>query len=613
MLIAAKKDNQLALTYERIRQREYELISSLIDVLPRIDGLEEDRIGQIRDALFHADHPFLLVLVGPFSAGKSSLINALVGQPNLLPVGPTPTTDKIVMLRHADQTQRVRVGETETVFSPSPLLQKVSIVDTPGLESVFQQHEAVTRKFLHRADAVLLVMLATQAMTARNLEYLRILREYGKTVIIVINQIDLLTPEEAATVRQYVLDQSRDLLGYQPDVWMMSARLGIEARTPDGEIDAALWERSGLAQLERYVDEQLSDEVRLRQKLQTPIQIAQSVQETALVAVRTNQSAIDQYRGIAQNVQQQLDAYKREQERTVRDHIDEATAKFEQTGQRGHEAVRDIFQPRRLLRLVGGGFSEMIGLAGLARRARQSTLYVAPAFDQGRVFEPLGQLPDTVEKLAPRLEGKDIEDTEALVAYARKELDALPPTIRAKVIGTMQPPQRYDRSALQQVRPELEAIEETVRRAEVERTEVSIRNTLMYAAAWVAVVLILLVFVAAAGLESADGTSLGVILIPALVVLGALAFAFLLVRGRGIGSDFQQRVIGHGNRYAEALRRAADKQVSYGMQMRRDAVSPLTRLIEAQTTMQAEQLTALQSAQHQITEIEAELTHLVAR
>jgi GTP-binding protein EngB required for normal cell division len=609
-VIAERNDNQLVLTYERIRRREYELISSLLEVLPRIDGLDEERIAQIRDALFHADHPFLLVFIGPFSAGKSSLINAVVGQPDLLPVGPTPTTDKIVILRHAEQTQRLRVGETETVFSPSPLLQKVSMVDTPGLESIFQQHEAITRKFLHRADAVLLVMLATQAMTARNLDYLRILREYGKTVIIIINQIDLLTAEEAATVRQYVLDQSRDLLGYQPEVWMMSARLGIEARQPDGLLNPELWERSGLGRLEQYVDEQLSDEVRLRQKLQTPIQIVQSVQEAALAAVRANQAAIDQYRGIAQNVQQQLDAYKREQERTVREHLDEVTAKFAQTGARGREAIRGIFQPVHLLRLMVSGFGELFGLAGIVRRARRSTLYVAPAFEQARVFEPLDQLPDGVEKLAPRLEGKDIEDTEALVAYARRELDALPPTIRAKAIGTMQPPQRYDRSALQQVRSELDAIEGTVRRAEVERTEASIRSALISAAAWLAIALIVLVFVAAAGLESADGTPLNIILIPALIVLALLAFVFLVVRGRGIGSEYERRVIAHGQRYTDALARAADRQVAYGMQLRRDAVAPLTRLIEAQTTMQSEQLTALHQAQQDITRIEAELTRL---
>ena len=57
---------------------------------------------------------------------------------------------------------------------------------TPGLESVFQKHEDITRRFLHRSDTVLLVMLATQAMSAHNVEYLKILKlaaEEGETTV----------------------------------------------------------------------------------------------------------------------------------------------------------------------------------------------------------------------------------------------------------------------------------------------------------------------------------------------------------------------------------------------------------------------------------------------
>ena len=159
--------------YEAIRRREYELITNLLEVIPRIDGLGEEQVTQMRDALFHADHPYMMVFVGPFSAGKSSLINALLGEHDLLSIGPTPTTDRISILRWGEEPSRNRSGEVDTVFYPSPLLQKVSFVDTPGLESVFQKHEDITRRFLHRSDTVLLVMLATQAMTARNVEYLQ--------------------------------------------------------------------------------------------------------------------------------------------------------------------------------------------------------------------------------------------------------------------------------------------------------------------------------------------------------------------------------------------------------------------------------------------------------
>jgi predicted GTPase len=77
---------------------------------------------QVRDALFHTNHPFLMVMVGPFGSGKSSIINALLGS-EVLDVGPIPTTDHIVILRRGTDVQRSRAGDVETVFHPSPLLE----------------------------------------------------------------------------------------------------------------------------------------------------------------------------------------------------------------------------------------------------------------------------------------------------------------------------------------------------------------------------------------------------------------------------------------------------------------------------------------------------------
>ena len=286
---------KLATEYETLRRREHELITDLLDIVPKIDGLGEERVSQMRDALFHADHPYLIVLMGPYNAGKSSIINALLGTPDLLPVGPTPTTDRITILRYGEQASRTRSGDVDTVFHPSPLLQKVSFVDTPGLESIFREHEEITRRFLHRSDTVMLVMMATQAMTQHNLEYIHTLKEYGKQVILILNQVDLLTPEERETVRQYVADQARIELGKNPEVWLMSSRDALDARHADGTVDEEKWAASGIKQIGNYIDTQLSDVHRLRQKLQTPLNIAQNVHGAALTAVRGSQSTLDQY------------------------------------------------------------------------------------------------------------------------------------------------------------------------------------------------------------------------------------------------------------------------------------------------------------------------------
>lgn len=595
-------ETKLATEYETIRRREYELISGLLDVFPKVDNLGESGMVQIRDAMFHADHPFLIVLVGPFNSGKSSIINALLGQEDILPIGPVPTTDKITILRWGEQPQRLSGADAaDTLLYPAPLLQKVSLVDTPGLESIFKEHEQITRQFLHRADVVLLVMLATQAMTASNMEYLQQLKVYGKKVILVINQADLLTAEEAESVREYVLEQSQSRLGFRPDVWLVSARQGLAARR-DGELDKIAWKASGLSRIEEYLDDQLNDVERLRQKLQTPLQITKNVNQSALAAIRNNQSALDQYQGITANVDQQLSAQKRDQEKMVRDLNAELTQRFTMIAERGNQAIQDIFRFGNALRTLWGGLLELIGLAGVLRRRGRS--YIQSAFEHYKVFEPVDELSGISDRLAPRLEGKDIQDVDDLVKYARREIDALPEAIKSKVIGTVQSPLKYDRQALQEVRPRLELLETEARQVETERLDRTLRNSMFYLAAFE---LILVIFaVVSLGIQSDDIQS-KILLLLFLLGLGMFALLYMPLRGRLLQSAYTGRILKLQGRYIDTLSKAADKQIEYGMRLRRDAIQPLTRLIEAQTQIQTEQLTKLQVADQEIVSIEAAL------
>src|SRR5258708_2616001 len=139
---------------DALRRKEYDRLTALLDTLGKIDGLPDEQMEQARDALFHADHPFLIVLVGAFNTGKSSMINALIGQ-QVLPIGATPTTHKIAIVRHGPALEHVEAGAGETRLAPAPLLEQGGLADTPRLESVFEEHHEGTRLFLHRADMVL--------------------------------------------------------------------------------------------------------------------------------------------------------------------------------------------------------------------------------------------------------------------------------------------------------------------------------------------------------------------------------------------------------------------------------------------------------------------------
>lgn len=596
--------------YEAIRRREYTVITDLLDVLPRINDLSEEYVGQARDALFHADHPFMLVFVGPFSSGKSSLINALLGSDHLLEVGPVPTTDRISILRWGEEARRMDSGgDVDAVFHPSPLLKKVSFVDTPGLESVFQRHEDITRRFLHRSDIVILVMLATQAMTSSNLEYMQKLREYGKKIIILINQADLLTEEERAQVQAYVTEQSQDRLGFKPIVWMVSARQGLAARA-SGTLDEALWKASGLHQIEDYIDNQLDDVDRLRQKLQTPLQIMQSVTSVALTALKSNQSVLDQYQSITHNIEQQLAMHKREQEKAVREINAEVSQKFDEISTRGSAAIRETFQFSRAFGALGRGMGELTGLARLFRRGEQPA-YIRQAFERHKVFEPVSQLSEVVDKLGPRLEGRDLQDIDDLVKYSQREIKGLPDRIREKVIGVVQAPVQYDRRMLQEMRPELEQLEEEARVLEVDKITQAARNAMLYLALWEVLVIVAGVGLLASGIVADPGASVALLLI--VIGLGMAGLLIMPLIGRVIENGYVDRLLKLQSRYIETISRAADKQIEYGMRLRQDVVAPLTRLVDAQTQIQTEQLGRLKLAEQEMAKVEADLNKLGKR
>src|SRR5690606_11571302 len=483
--------------------------------------------------------------------------------------------------------------------------KKVSFVDTPGLESVFQKHEETTRNFLHRADVVFLVMLATQAMTARNLEYLQRLKEYGTKVIILINQIDLLTPEEAATVHEYVLTEAKSQLGTEPDVWLISARKGLQAQR-DGVLDEGLWHESGLDKIVSYVDQQLSDVDRMRQKLRTPLQITQNVTQAALAVLRQNQAALDHFQNIADNIEQQLAAQKREQERVIQEIADEVRQRFGTAVWNGTEAIGDSFAFASVLGLVWRGLYELLGLSDVLKRGRGGITLTRQIFERHRAFEPIRELPAIVDRLGPRLEGKDIQDIDDLVKYAQREIKALPPAIREKVIGEVRAPLQYDRRPLQEMRPQLEAIEDEARNVEIDRLDRILRNTTLYLVVYEILVLLAGLFISQVFVQ-VESLPVLIILVLGLALLGLV---MIPLRGRMVEAAYTNRMLALQKRYIETLTDAANKQLAYSLQLRRGAVAPLTRLVEAQTTIQREQLQKLQESERELASIESALTSL---
>jgi small GTP-binding protein len=217
--------------------------------------LVETRIPKLLEERFH------LVVLGEFNHGKSTFVNALLGA-EVLPTGITPTTATInhvvyakkpraralleaggemgiepkaiadwvtVDGKHHDGVKYVEVGW------PAPILEdKVTLVDTPGVNDLNEQRAEITYEYVPRADAVIFLLDAGQALKESERAFLasRLLERSRDRLIFVIGKIDLLTPSELDDVHEYVRTHLAEIVA-EPPIFAVSARRAL-AKKDDG-------------------------------------------------------------------------------------------------------------------------------------------------------------------------------------------------------------------------------------------------------------------------------------------------------------------------------------------------------------------------------------------
>jgi len=166
---------------------------AVIDVLARLEAEEPALEQQLRAIRARVEGPLRIAIAGRVKAGKSTLLNALVGE-RLAPTdagectrlvswyrqGPTYEvsahrhngTDQTLAFRRNDGALDVELGglsESDVAWLdvrwPSSALEKVTLIDTPGLASLNDENSRRTRDFLehdagggHDADAVIYLM-----------------------------------------------------------------------------------------------------------------------------------------------------------------------------------------------------------------------------------------------------------------------------------------------------------------------------------------------------------------------------------------------------------------------------------------------------------------------
>jgi hypothetical protein len=217
--------------------------------------VRDDLVAQVDDHLLprlaQMDAPVLIVVGGSTGAGKSTLVNSLVGS-EVSPAGVLrPTTRAPVLVCHPDE---VRWFEEQRILpslpratggTPAPgTLQLVStpalppglaLLDSPDIDSVLAENRALANQLLAAADAWLFVTTAARYADAVPWEFLETARDRGTALSVVLNRVPDDARNEVSTHLGQML-RSHDLGGAEllvvPEVALEGERLPARALAP---------------------------------------------------------------------------------------------------------------------------------------------------------------------------------------------------------------------------------------------------------------------------------------------------------------------------------------------------------------------------------------------
>ncbi|WP_242276595.1 dynamin family protein [Bacillus cereus group sp. BfR-BA-01445] len=260
-------------------------LSKLNDELVQIenvlvdDNMFQKNLCQIRELKSDINSNPIVMVVGEFNAGKSTFINALLGE-EILTSDITPATAVVTVLKYGAVkgiTAHFKNGECKTysieklatissegehngafirkslyfleITLPSEILKKFTLVDTPGLNSTNTLHTQATEMFMRRADLAIWLFSYLNVGSSTEINQINKLKKYGLQTIGIINQIDHYDDEEEA-LEDFILDTKRRLPMLQ-NLIGVSARNALKGKV---ENDAEQMNWSNWRELENWLD-----------------------------------------------------------------------------------------------------------------------------------------------------------------------------------------------------------------------------------------------------------------------------------------------------------------------------------------------------------------------
>ena len=242
-----KEQNQLIAALKELESLASESTSRTL--LPQID----DEIDKLETSSFY------LAVLGQFKRGKTTFINALLGE-EILPTGILPLTSIITLIRFGERkkaevvfldNRRCTIGPTELrqyvsesenaknekkvhhveLAYPSSFLKNgIVLIDTPGVGSIALHNTETTQGFLPRIEAAVVLLGADPPVTQVEFQFIDEIFSTVEKAFFLLNKSDVLSESDLADALAYTASALKSKLGSNSEVYPVSALAALKER-----------------------------------------------------------------------------------------------------------------------------------------------------------------------------------------------------------------------------------------------------------------------------------------------------------------------------------------------------------------------------------------------
>ena len=575
---------------DKILRQERSVLESLQIALTRLDGSDED-LALLKNSLEQLEEMFLLVIVGEFNAGKSALINALMGD-RYLTEGVIPTTSQLFLVRYGETVSRaVTHDDIAVVHLPVEWLREVNLVDTPGTNAVIRSHEQITEHFVPRSDLVLFVTSADRPFSESERAFLERIRRWGKKIVIVVNKMDMLqNEEERGQVLAFVGENARQLVGSDPRIFPVSARLALESKQQERSSGTPLaaqekWGRSQFGALEEYILARLDKQERVRLKLENPLGIALNLVESYRQVIDDRQNLLKGDFQTLDTIDEQLDAYQTDMRRDFQYQSDRVDNVLYEMAERGDKFFDENLRVTRILELIN------------AERLRGE-------FERKVLADTSRQIEQHVGELIDWMVEKDYRQWQGVIDYINQRASQHTNRMVGKVSGEFE----FSRQTLLKSvgRSAREVVDSYDREAEASKLAQEVQRAIVQTAA---------VEVGAIGLGALLVVILQTTLLDVTGVLGAGAVAALGLyvlpyRRSKVKDGMRTHINDLRQRLDVAISRQFEAELTQSVQRIREAIAPYTRFVRVEREKLAILADTLRDADQQLRQLQHDVQAL---